>query len=136
MSFVHFLAGSFVYLFYCWDLRVLQVFYIPVLVFQIGDLQIYSPSLWFIFILFQSVQLSKDFLIFMKSNLSVFALMDHIVMSILSTFCLALDTQRFSPKLFFVYLFRFVCLFVFPYGSAVAPAPLLEKAIFLHLNYI
>lgn len=62
--------------------------------------------------------------------------MDHTVMSILSTFCLALDTQRFSPKLFFIYLFRFVCLFVFPYGSAVAPAPLLKKAIFLHLNYI
>ena len=94
---------------------------------DICDLQIYSASLWFIFIHFSV--LNKDLLTFIKSNLSIFALMNHILVSALGIFCLTLDTKDFLQINFlFIYLFLFD--FIFPYGSAIAPLPLVQKTIF------
>ena len=76
---------------------------------DICDLQIYSASLQFIFILFSV--LNKDFLIFIKSNLSIFALMNHILVSALGTFCLALDTKDFLQINFLFIICFYLILF-------------------------
>lgn len=77
---------------YC-IVRVLTIFWIQVL-YKTYDLQIFSPSLICIFSFVMVSFEVQMFLILMKSNLSVFSLMGHVL-----SICIE-GHKEFSPVLF------------------------------------